>query len=143
MSSRHSNFFFHARNHLLTHPFIQIIVTSAVTYQVSPNCVNGTHRALGENVLRITTQITTDSASLKLEGSVKGPWVDELENTLLALIRTAPGKKVNVDLHAVSFLDQRGRDLLLRAQQQGAVLQGTSGFLNSILADKDRTTSRS
>jgi ABC-type transporter Mla MlaB component len=80
-------------------------------------------------MLRITTQ--TDS--LSLEGSLKGPWVDELEKAWAARAKTAHGMTMNVDLRSVSFVDSAGVDLLLRIQQEGAVLAGASAFVNRIL----------
>jgi ABC-type transporter Mla MlaB component len=84
-------------------------------------------------VLRITTQKFADSLSLKLEGSLKGPWVDELQRAWCALANMARGMTVKVDLHAVSFVDASGRDLLLRMRREGSTLEGASGFLRNIL----------
>jgi anti-anti-sigma regulatory factor len=86
-------------------------------------------------VLRITIQRTSDGVLLKLEGSVKGPWVDELRKSWLASAETADGRPISIDLGAVSFVDARGRDLLLRMQREGLVLKGPSGFLRQLLED--------
>jgi ABC-type transporter Mla MlaB component len=91
----------------------------------------GKSRALFGCMLRITTQKLTDSTSLKLEGTLKGPWVDELQKAWSAL--ADKGKSVNVDLHGVSFVDASGRDLLLAMQREGSVLNGASGFLRNLL----------
>ncbi len=80
----------------------------------------GTARALTICVLRITIQRTSDVVLLKLEGSVKGPWVDELRKAWLASAKMADGKPMSIDLGAVGFVDARGRDLLLRMQKEGA-----------------------
>lgn len=79
----------------------------------------------------------TDSLALKLEGSVKGPWVDELQKAWSASAETLPGRPVKVDLAGVSFIDARGRDLLLRMQKAGAVLQGALPFVRQALDSKD------
>jgi ABC-type transporter Mla MlaB component len=47
------------------------------------------------------------------------------------------GRKVTVDLGAVSFADRDGRALLLELQKKGAVLAKVSGFLRQILTDGD------
>ena len=86
-------------------------------------------------VLRITIQNTSSVVLLKLEGSVKGPWVEELQKAWLTSAIMSDGEPVSVDLGAVSFVDTRGRDLLLRMQKEGAVLQGASGFLREMLED--------
>jgi anti-anti-sigma regulatory factor len=80
-------------------------------------------------------QKTSDTAVLKLEGSVSGPWVEELRKAWLTSAKMAGGEPVTIDLVAVSFVDGRGRDLLLRMQRDGAVLNGTSSFLRHILED--------
>lgn len=93
----------------------------------------GVSRAFIHGVLRITTKESSDSVLLKLEGGIKGPWVDELEKTWSALAKDTP---VKVDLSAVSFVDERGSDLLLRIQKNGGVLEGASAFLTSMFQRK-------
>ena len=86
-------------------------------------------------MLRITIQKTSDVVLLKLEGSVKGPWVDELRKAWLTSAKMADGEPMSIDLGAVSFVDARGRDLLLRMQREGVALKGCSSFLRQILED--------
>lgn len=74
-----------------------------------------------------------DSESLKLEGSIKGPWVDELQKAWSASADESPSRPVTVDLAGVSFVDERGRHLLLEMQQAGAILQGASLYLRHVL----------
>jgi hypothetical protein len=88
-------------------------------------------------VLRITIQGTSEVVLLKLEGSVKGPWVDELQKAWLTSANMAGGGAVSIDLGAVSFIDARGRDLLLRMQREGVALTGASSFLRQVLEDKN------
>jgi anti-anti-sigma regulatory factor len=88
-------------------------------------------------VLRITIQTTSDVVALKLEGSVKGPWVDELRKTWLTSAKMAGGEPASIDLGAVSFIDARGRDLLLQMQREGVALKGASGFLRQVLEDRN------
>ena len=90
-------------------------------------------------MLRITTKENADSVLLKLEGGIKGPWVDELEKTWSGV---AEGTPVKVDLSAVSFVDERGRDLLLRIQENGGVLDGASAFLTSMFEQKIRQSKK-
>jgi len=87
-------------------------------------------------VLRITIQKTTDVfLLLMLEGSVRGPWVEELRKAWLTSTNMAQGQLVNVDLGAVSFVDARGLDLLLRMRKEGVVLKGASSFLRHMLEE--------
>jgi ABC-type transporter Mla MlaB component len=78
-------------------------------------------------------QKTSDTVVLKLEGSVRGPWVEELRKIWLASAKMADGEPVNIDLSTVSFVDERGRALLLRMQREGVTLKGASSFLRQIL----------
>jgi len=78
-------------------------------------------------------QKTSDAVVLKLEGSVKGPWVEELRKAWLTSVEMAAGEPVSIDLGAVSFADGRGRDLLLRMRREGLSLNGCSSFLLHIL----------
>jgi hypothetical protein len=87
-------------------------------------------------------QKTSDAIVLKLEGSVKGPWVEELQKAWLASAEMAAGEPVSIDLRAVSFADGRGRDLLLRMRRQGVSLNGCSSFLLHILEDGDTKSER-
>ncbi len=73
------------------------------------------------------------SVFLKLEGAVKGPWVDELRKAWLTSVKMTGGEPISIDLDAVSFIDARGRDLLLRMQREGVALNGASGFLRQVL----------
>ena len=93
----------------------------------------GHARALNHSVLRITIQRTSDVVLLKLEGSVKGPWVDELRKAWLESAKMAGGEPMSIDLGAVSFIDATGRDLILRMQREGVALKGASGFLRQVL----------
>ena len=87
-------------------------------------------------MLRITNQTSADSHCLRLEGSLKGPWVDELEKAWATLAKTAHGLKKTVDLRSLSFVDSAGVDLLLRIRQEGAVLEDASAFVICILEHK-------
>jgi len=81
-------------------------------------------------------QKTADAVVLKLEGSVKGPWVEELQKAWLMSAQMAAAEPVSIDLGAVSFADERGRDLLLRMRKEGASLNGGSIFLLHMLEDR-------
>ena len=89
-----------------------------------------------KRVLRITNRPMTDSLTVKLEGTLRGPWVDELQQAWSAATDKSPGKPMTVDLAGVSFIDSRGRELLLQMQREGAVLDGASLFLRHVLDGK-------
>lgn len=96
---------------------------------------HGRRRAFTSLVLRITNQIVPDSksSSLKLEGSLRGPWVEELQKAWSAAATPSPREPVKVDLAGVTFADANGCDLLLQMRQTGVILLGASVYLRHIL----------
>jgi len=84
-------------------------------------------------MLKITTNQEAGSFVLKLEGTVKGPWVDELSKVWLGTARQNRGEKILVDLQGVRFADSRGQALLLRMQQEGVSFIEPSAFLRFVL----------
>jgi len=88
-------------------------------------------------MLKITTNEEANPISLRLEGAVKGPWVDELSKVWLGRARQEEGKRVLVDLRGVSFADSRGQALLLKMQREGAAFVGPSAFLQFVLERKN------
>ena len=81
-----------------------------------------------------------DFLTLKLEGSLKGPWVDELQRAWSSSTGRSSGKPVKVDLAGVSFIDSKARTLLLRMQAEGVRLEGASIFLRNLLDEDGETT---
>jgi hypothetical protein len=77
-----------------------------------------------------------------LEGSLKGPWVDELRKAWLTSANIVVGQPVSVDLAGVTFADEPGRDLLLRMQKDGVALIGGSSFLRQLLEGRDTNPER-
>ena len=69
--------------------------------------------------------------TLKLEGSLSGPWVDELQKCWGKLNRE--NVPVEVDLQGLNFLDQKGTSLLLQMEQRGSRLFGSSAFIHDLL----------
>jgi hypothetical protein len=69
------------------------------------------------SLLRITVQHRLGSTTLKLEGKLAGPWVEELERTWRSGSAT---EGVWVDLCEVNFVDASGKDLLARMYHGGA-----------------------
>ncbi len=85
-------------------------------------------------MLRITG-IDLDAGSpirtLKLEGKLLGPWIDELRRTCEEP-QTPPGC-LRLDLAAVTFIDSAGVKLLDDLIQRGATIVGCSGFIADLL----------
>lgn len=83
-----------------------------------------------------------DFVTLKLEGTVKGPWVNELQKAWLSSTDGSSGKRVKVDLAGVSFIDPEARNLLLRMQREGTLLEGASIFIRHLLDEQNGNQQR-
>lgn len=84
-------------------------------------------------MLRITPTESTNSLGLRLEGRLEGPWVEVLRKTWTDTLNLDGHRPLIVDLGAVSFVDSRGRSLLLNMQQEGVGLAKASAFLREML----------
>ena len=73
------------------------------------------------------------SASLRLEGKVVGPWVDELRRTADRVLGRS-GAMV-ADLSAVTFADAAGICLLRELARRGVTFVNCSAFANAHLGD--------
>ena len=85
-------------------------------------------------MLRITWIDLEGSASnrtLKLEGKLLGPWVDELSRICDEL--SIPPCCLRLDLAAVTFVDSIGLKLLDDLVRQGATIVGCSDFISDLL----------
>jgi anti-anti-sigma factor len=71
------------------------------------------------------------TVTLRLEGQLVGPWVDELRKTARKFQNN--GHRLTLDLSDVTFADSTGVGLLLDLQQQAVSLAGCSPFLEEQL----------
>jgi anti-anti-sigma regulatory factor len=79
-------------------------------------------------MLRISVTTGRRRAAVTLEGSLSGPWVDELARTLEAL-GDEQRSPIVLRLASVTFIDGAGR-LLLRSLCARGVLLRASGCMN-------------
>jgi len=75
-----------------------------------------------------------NTATLKLEGKLAGPWVDELERSWSAVRDDSENKLVMVDLCEVTFVDAEGRRLLTWMYERGARFR-TSGCVAKTIVE--------
>ena len=68
-----------------------------------------------------------ESATLKLEGRLLGPWVEELRRACERFL--AAGASVTLDLGDMSFADRDGIRLLRSLMDRDVGLTNASGFL--------------
>jgi hypothetical protein len=83
-------------------------------------------------MLRIERDGATDEATrLRLEGSVVGPWVDELRRSCHEAL--CSGRRVVLDLGGVFFIAREGVDLIRRLPADRVTLERCSPFLTEQL----------
>lgn len=85
-------------------------------------------------MLRISTDQAGTTTTLKLEGRLGGPWVDELERAWFRLAASSP-RQIVVDISEISFADAEACKLLQWMWQQGATLKG-SGCMCADLVER-------
>ena len=98
---------------------------------VSPRYINNGSMC---RMLKITRHTGVGSMHLTLEGRLIGPWVNELEQAWQCIKQSGGGTLV-VDLTGVTFIEERGKDLLGRMWREGAELIAT-GCCNRPLVEQ-------
>lgn len=84
-------------------------------------------------VIRITCQREATITRLILEGKLAGACVDELDKCWQQI--SFNGSTFFVDLTSVSFIDERGKQLLKRMHDHGAKLVSTSLMSKCLIAE--------
>jgi len=80
-------------------------------------------KGLTPYMLKITLENGLQPATIKLEGKLSGPWVDELARAWDKFAVEKPGTTLTVDLSGVTFIDAAGRKLLSSMVDHGAELR--------------------
>lgn len=93
-------------------------------------------------MLRITIDEYPESVTLRLEGKLIGPWVEEVEECWRRVFMMLGSRTVLVDLTAVDFVDPAGRVLLARMHSAGFRLE-TGSLVNLDLLEQISQDSRS
>ena len=82
-------------------------------------------------MVRISIEEQDDHVLLRVEGSLRGPWVAELERVWRT--STNDPKLVRVDLAGVSYVDDAGNALLTRMFHEGTQLSGSGPLMNAVV----------
>ena len=90
-------------------------------------------------MLKITTQASPAETVFDLEGKLVSPWTEELENCWRKA--RSSDRPVRVMLCAVTFIDDKGRDLLVEMYRQGAKLVA-EGCMNKAIVEEIRRGER-
>jgi anti-anti-sigma regulatory factor len=87
-------------------------------------------------MLKITVHEDQRMHTIKLDGRIGGPWVEELERTSAALAASLGSKKLLLDLRDVTFADGNGRKLLREIYQETHAAFLTDSPLTKYFADE-------
>jgi anti-anti-sigma regulatory factor len=86
-------------------------------------------------MMRITVENNSKTSTLKLEGKLSGPWVDELERTWYKVKDESTGAEMLLDLCGLTFIDPEGRKQLAWMYKQGAKFK-TAGCLGKGIVEE-------
>jgi hypothetical protein len=84
-------------------------------------------------MLKITTQTSPAGTVFEVEGRLAGPWVQELEGCWRKVSNSE--RSVRVMLCAITFIDDKGRDLLVEMYRDGAELVA-DGCMNKAIVEE-------
>ena len=93
-------------------------------------------------MLRITLDKNSRCSSLRLEGRLTGPWVDELERTWRTLASGPNDGHVAVDLTDVTFVGEDGKKLLETMYGEGAKLKASGCVTRRLVEEIEHTFNR-
>jgi hypothetical protein len=84
-------------------------------------------------MVRITTEEEMESVVWRIEGSLRGPWVAELEK----LWKTGRdcGKHLCLSLEDVSYIDDAARELITRMCQEGVEISASGLYMTGIIQE--------
>jgi len=85
-------------------------------------------------MLRVTTTNKNQTLTLKLEGKLAGPWVQEVTRVWVDTAMS-PRTGYVVDLRSVTFVDRLGQALLAKMSQQGAELIAADCLTRNIVEE--------
>lgn len=83
-------------------------------------------------MLKITILSTASTTTLKLEGALIGPWVDELERCW-HILGTSGRRAMCVDLASLTRVGPGGKELLGWMHQEGVALVSGDGVTRAIV----------
>jgi hypothetical protein len=88
-------------------------------------------------MLRITAEDEVEGVrTLRVEGTVAGPWVDELRTVVHGWL--ARGSDLRLDVSGVGYVDRDGALLLRELSRRPVQIDGYSSFINELLRGGDQ-----
>ena len=92
-------------------------------------------------MLKVTTTDQNHTLTLKLEGKLAGPWVQEVTRVWSDNAQTPRGGYV-IDLRSVTFIDSPGKALLATMSRHGAKLIATDCLTRNIVDEIQKESYR-
>jgi ABC-type transporter Mla MlaB component len=86
-------------------------------------------------VIRISEIGEGSMQRLLVEGTLSGDWVDVLERYWFEAQRPPNGKPRRIDLSGVTWIDNKGRELLARMIEDGAVLRASGVMTRAVIEE--------
>jgi len=93
-------------------------------------------------VIRISQIGNGSMWHLLVEGTLSDGWVDALETTWLEAQSQRNGTPVCIDLAGVTYIDDKGRDLLVRMIRSGAELRAQGIMTRTVVEEIRRNLNR-
>ena len=92
-------------------------------------------------MLRIHINHGNEATLYIIEGKLIGPWVTELEKCWHTAVSREPYRSIVIDITAVTFIDDQGKQLVTRMRQNGAALTGTGLMAEFLIREIENATS--
>ena len=86
-------------------------------------------------MIRISEISKGSKQRLLVEGTLAGDWVEVLEKSWLEAQASRNGEPMRIDLSGVTWIDEKGRELLKRILQDGAELRATGIMTRSVIKE--------
>ena len=86
-------------------------------------------------MIRISEIRKCSGRRLLVEGTIAGDWVEVLEKSWLEAQASHNGEPMRIDLSGVTWIDDKGRELLKRILQDGAELRATGIMTRSVIEE--------
>ena len=93
-------------------------------------------------MLRITIDKNQRCTTLRVEGRLTGPWVEELERSWRTLVSGPANGHLCVDLSDVTFVGEEGKRLLETMYADGAKLKASGCANRRMIEEISQTFSR-
>jgi hypothetical protein len=87
-------------------------------------------------VMRISVETSNETVTLRFEGKVIGPWVEECRHAWQQIQIDYASKKVCLDLCEVTFVDEKGTELFQQIHQSSAAKVLADSPLTRYFADR-------